>query len=478
MTPESARKLELGVMAAAVLICCWGIWSVPILNHNEARRMVVVQEMLNHGNWLIPTINGETYLAKPPLVYWLMALSCTLFNTQAEWAMRLPASLMAVTLITLFLHRVGRYLGQVPALFGGVMLLTSLDFIEYARTAQIEMPLALAGSLAMFWFLDYLKTQKPSRLYLSYAALGTAILIKGPVALLFMVPPALVYWLVGRDPAVLRALSSLKGWLIAMSIALPWFLYLFWGHRELLDHVINEDIAAKVAGSSKSSPLYTYPLFLTGSFAPWVLLLANRPKARWRTMLAHPEQRYFLLFSLVPVLLMSLVAEKHGKYLLPIYPALAAMLGWWCEAWYRESVASSAKARRWLFSGVGILLVSQFLFQVVITPRLYSYRFSSLKPLALAIERQAKGRPVYFLDQATIQLVYYVGQPMPVKTTAEIEGLVRAKQSFLVVAESKTKKGGVGDLPLCRLGEFSPFIKKDRSAWLLGSGDLCGATPP
>jgi 4-amino-4-deoxy-L-arabinose transferase-like glycosyltransferase len=481
MTENSDKDFSLlgfVVGAGALLIFCWGIWSVPILAHNEARRMVVVQEILRSGNWLVPTMNGEVYLAKPPLLYWLMALSCKAFNSQAEWAMRLPTSLMAVALMGIFLHRARRYLGLAPAVFGAAMLATSPDFIEYARTAQIEMLLALTCTLNVFWFLDYLKTNNRRWLYLSYAALGCAILTKGPVALVFFVPPALLFSLVSRDKAVLRALGSRKGWLIALAIALPWFLYIFAGHRALLDHVINEDMADKIAGVTRSSPLYTYPLFLLGTFAPWILVIFYRPLAQVKKIVTSYELRYFLIFALVPVLIMSLVSEKHGKYLLPILPILAMVLGAWCHELYsRYENAAPQKTRRLTFAAVGILLAGNFLFQVVVTPHLYSYRFSALKPLAAAIHERAKGKPVYALNELPIQLVYYVGQPLPVKKTKEIKELINAKESFLLVAESKTWQELTG-LPLCLIEEFSPYIKSDRKAKLLGSGDFCSALDP
>jgi hypothetical protein len=125
-----------------------------------------------------------------------------------------------------------------------------------------------------------------------------------------------------------------------------------------------------------------------------------------------------------------------------------------------------------MLSSVGLLLAGHFLFQVVITPRLYSYRFSALKPLAATITKLAGNRPIYSHNEAIIQLIYYVGRAMPVKKTAEIEELIKSKESFLVVASSKAMQE-LADTPLCLIEDFSPFLKKDRSAKLLGSGDFC-----
>jgi 4-amino-4-deoxy-L-arabinose transferase-like glycosyltransferase len=470
---HNCKGVTIGLLLAAGLIFCWGIWSVPILGHNEARRMVVVQEMLAHGNWLLPTMNGEVYLAKPPLLYWLMAASCTLFHSQAEWAMRLPSTLMAFLLLALTLKQGARYLGQGPALFAATMLATSEAYIEFARSAQIEMLQALTCTVAVFCFLDFLQSGKRLRLYLAYAALGAAILSKGPVVLIFFIPPAILFGVVSKERAVLRGLTSIPGWAIALLIALPWFIYILVAHKPLIDHVINEDIADKVAGVSKHSPLYTYPLFLLGAFAPWFLTLCSRPRQQWQKMVSGYEQRYFLIFALLPLLLMSLVAEKHGKYLLPLFPSLALVLGSWCHAFYAGAVQKFPnRAPKWLFTGAGLLLAGHFLFQGVLTPRIYAYRFSALQPMAAAIQRLAGKRPVYALNEAPIQLVYYAQRPMPVKNSQEVMAMGQAREDFLLVASSK---GGqeLATAPFCLLAEFSPFLKKNRSAKLLGSGDLC-----
>lgn len=469
------RQLATALLLATALICLWGIWSVPILGHNEARRMVVVQEMLNSGDWLLPTLNGQLYLAKPPLLYWLMAASCTMFHTQAEWAMRLPTSLMALLLIALVLHRGVRTVGHGPALCAVAILATSETFIEFARTAQIEMLLALTCTLSLFWFLDYLQQGKRLWLLLSYAALGAALLAKGPVALIFIIPPALVLGLINRDGTVLRGLVSIPGWATALAIALPWFLYIFLWHKGLMEHVINEDIADKVAGSGlgKSSPLYTYPLFLAGAFAPWVLMLFSRPRERLRSLWTENEQRFLLLAALLPVLIMSLVAEKHGKYLLPLFPSLALVLGVWCHGLFQEMQARHpGRATAWAVSAVSLLLAGHLIFQVVIAPRIYAHRFSALKPMAATITRLADTGPVYSHQEAAMQLVYYAGRPLPVKGSAEIQAMVNAQQSFLVVSANKHWPE-LAAMPLCLVQEFTPFLKQGRSARIVGSGDFC-----
>lgn len=54
------------LLVGSLFVFFAGIWSIPVLTHNEGRRLVVLQEMLTGRNWLVPTMNGQIYLEKPP----------------------------------------------------------------------------------------------------------------------------------------------------------------------------------------------------------------------------------------------------------------------------------------------------------------------------------------------------------------------------------------------------------------------------
>lgn len=56
---------------------------------DEIRRGLVTLEMMLRDNYMVPTINGELYLNKPPLYNWLLALSYKAFGVN-EFALRIP----------------------------------------------------------------------------------------------------------------------------------------------------------------------------------------------------------------------------------------------------------------------------------------------------------------------------------------------------------------------------------------------------
>ena len=183
------------VLVGSLLVYGLGIWDIPVLSHNEARRLVVVQEMLARHSWLLPTKNGLLYLEKPPLFYWAGGLVGMLTGSCPVGVLRLPSALSALGVVWLLFGRMRRHIGSWAALFAATMLVSSYFFAEMARVAELNMMLALWVFAAMLMYFSYLTEKGRHWLYLTYIFLGLAFLTKGPVALLFFVPPVVVYGL-------------------------------------------------------------------------------------------------------------------------------------------------------------------------------------------------------------------------------------------------------------------------------------------
>ena len=87
----SNRNIALLAAIAIALLFFWGLGSVPFLSVNEARRAVTVREMREAGSWLLPYMNGDLYLSKPPFFYWVGLVSTAVLGSLSEWSMRLPS---------------------------------------------------------------------------------------------------------------------------------------------------------------------------------------------------------------------------------------------------------------------------------------------------------------------------------------------------------------------------------------------------
>lgn len=461
------------VMTGTVLVFFWDIWSIPLLTHNEARRLIVLREMMAGSNWLIPTLNGEIYLEKPPLFYWSGAIFGLLAHGTPEWVLRLPSALSAMAVVWMLFSGLKEQVGRWAALFSVLVLVTSPYFTQQARLAELEMLLTLCVFSSLLCYFGYVQQGSRARLYGAYALIGLAFLTKGPVALLFFLPPILCYGLPVHGRHALKGLIDWRGWLLFSLIAFPWFVYI---NTQLqgapLLEVIAKEASTKVAGE-KSEPLYFYLHSAATGFAPWILALLWQPRAQFRELFATEEGKFFGLSALAPLVLFSLIAFKRDKYILPLYPALAVWLGM-----ALANVLEQVRGRwRWTplaLTLCGALLIAGYVgYYAVVQARLMSHHYAAFPAVAARLDKMRGSAPVYFFQQETVQLVYYYGRPIPVVQKAELGKMLAGGESFLLLATDKHAKEA--KVPgVCFLERVKPFGERDKALQILAASSLCG----
>ncbi len=121
-TPR-ARLTHLAVLLAVSLLFLFVKFDMPLLDPDEGLYASIAQEMLSRGDWVIPHMNGLPYLEKPPLYFWLTALTFRVFGA-SEWAVRLWSALATLGTV-LLTWRIGRRLyGARAGLLAGIAMTT------------------------------------------------------------------------------------------------------------------------------------------------------------------------------------------------------------------------------------------------------------------------------------------------------------------------------------------------------------------
>lgn len=466
------RVLFWIVFAGALVIFGGGIWNIPILSHNEARRLVALQEMLASHNWLLPTKNGLLYLEKPPLFYWSGGLVSLLTGSHAEWVLRLPSALSALAVVWLLFSRMRRHVGSWAALNGAMILVSSYFFAETARIAELNMMLALWVFAAVLLYYSYLTEKSDRWLYLSYAALGLAFLTKGPVALLFFVPTVAVFALLQKDWSILRGLATWRGWLIFALVALPWFVYVSLSLDGMpLLNVLMGQVADKVS-TAQPDPWYDYPLFLLGAFAPWTLLLFYRPRRLFKKLSATVEGRYFAVAVLVPLVLFSLIDFKRPKYILPLCPSFAVLLGIGLDHFRHHLQQRWRRAAPLLVVGIaGLMILLNAGYYLLVQPRVLTHRYAALPEITSYLKQLPDNIPLYYFKKEPIQLIYYLGHPVAELDEDGMRDMARGHEVYYLLAEDKYWDQ-LRESSLCLRNQFSPYLhRKGRIGLWQGGGD-------
>lgn len=417
-------------------------------------------------------MNGKIYLEKPPLFYWSGALFGLLSGGASEWVLRLPSALCAMGLVWMLFFFLKKRIGRWGALFSVLILATSSFFTTQARLAELEMLLTLCVFLSVLFYFEFTKRESRCFLYGAYALQGLAFLTKGPVALLFFVPPILCYGLMEKSRLVLKSLIDWRGWLLFSVIAFPWFIYVNMQlpGAPLLDVIIKE-ASTKTAGEI-SEPFYFYlPLLIMG-FSPWILVLLWKPREQFKRLSATEAGRFFGLAAVVPLIIFSLFAFKRDKYILPMYPALAVWLGMaLAEAFTRikqrrrsAAVALTAISAMMMVAFIGYYNVTQ--------ARTMSYRYDAFPPLAARLDRMRGDAPVFFYQDESIQLVYYYGRPIPVLQKADLSKMLSEGKPFVFLATNKHIADGMNP-DICLLEMIKPFGETNKELHIFAVGAPC-----
>jgi 4-amino-4-deoxy-L-arabinose transferase-like glycosyltransferase len=325
-------KYVLPLVIISLLLSFSRLGFVTLFDVDEAVFSTATKEMVQTGNLITPTYNGENRYDKPILFYWLMAASYEVFGIN-NFAARFPSALSAVCLaLALFLF-VRRSHGEKRAFYAALSFVLSSYFLIYSRAAVTDMSLTLFISISLFSF--YLSTVcrssapvKASR-YLCgfYAFSALAFLTKGLIGIVFPFGIALIYLYAVEGKGGLRKIITVKGIVIFLILSAPWYsAQVFINGREFIDQFFIKHHFKRFAGvvSGHSGPIYYYiPALLIGLF-PWVAFLPSGIRAVFREK--DRLNMFAFIWAAFIVAFFSLSTTKLPNYILPAVPAAVILI--------------------------------------------------------------------------------------------------------------------------------------------------------
>lgn len=338
---SSARFHLPALVALCALAFFYGLGSLPFLGPDEPRYAQVAREMYDSGDWITPRLAGLHWFEKPALTYWLAALGYTLFGV-SEFAARVGVALLS-SVGAFLLYVFGRRLHS--AQFGylsAAALATCGLWIGFARGATFDLPLSVCLEAALLCFFLWERQADRAKgsnalWWLFCLALGGAVLAKGLVGI--VLPAAIIglYLLLTRRLLiVLQPRLLFFGVLLFLATAALWYGPMLWRHgQEFIDEFFIAHHFQRYTSNKFKHPQPFYFFFvvvLAGSF-PWTPLWLLNLGQTWRErrgLLKDETQRlrlFLWLWVLVPLAFFSFSGSKLPGYILPVFPALALLIG-------------------------------------------------------------------------------------------------------------------------------------------------------
>ena len=383
------RGWLLSVLFVAVVIglaFALGLGSIGLVDETEPLFAEAARQMLVRDDWVTPFFNEATRFDKPPLIYWLMAISYKFFGVN-DWSVRIPSLLSATVLTGLVwfvLQRHGvpafrrqaidhdsraqtgspRYSRWLTAGLGAALTAFNLETIAWGRIGVSDMLLSgCFGAALLTFFMAYASGSPPlrrgelegdqpqarshwlwgfnlqDRWYLvSYLCIALAILAKGPVGI--VLPGVITIGFTLYTGQLWNTIVEMKPWrgipLIGL-LTVPWYILVIQANGEAYTKSFfgyhNFDRFTKTV-NNHGAPWYFYFLIVLVGFAPWSLFLPAAltrlrlwRRNRWVNQPRSAQLGIFAAAWFIGVFVFfTVAATKLPSYVLPLMPAAAILV--------------------------------------------------------------------------------------------------------------------------------------------------------
>ncbi|MCF7847338.1 MAG: glycosyltransferase family 39 protein [Kiritimatiellales bacterium] len=337
----NARTCFLALVLFSLMMYGTALNARHLWKPDEPRVAGIAREMLLTGEWVEPRLNGSPFLEKPPLYFWLDALSIKAFGT-TPLAAKLPSAAAAVVgiLAVYGAMRFMRYSAFTSAL-AGVVLATSAQYWRNGRKCLVDMLVCMFITVAMAALLPLLKKEKVRQKILFWilfiAALAGALFSKGLAGV--AIPCVAIFFILIYHDGVRRKITYPNWLLIGMGVLLAfipvsiwlWKLYLHSGWDAFYTVTWINNIG-RFTGTQvdHAAPFYYYLKKLPETGQPWTVLLPVAVFYHLRLVKQNQPGRFHSVFMLcwflMPLLLLSAASGKRIIYLLPLFPPAAMLI--------------------------------------------------------------------------------------------------------------------------------------------------------
>ena len=448
-----AAKLSIGaptllIFSLLLLARLISLSLYPLMDMTEGRYGEIARKMATMNDWITPWFDvGVPFWGKPPLSFWMSALGIKLFGVN-EFAVRIPHFCTAFLVVAICYDWAKRSL--INPFYVVVILSTSFIFLVSSGAVMTDMALCIGSTLSIraFWLsLRGVEANRSREKILFFIGLSLMLLAKGPVGWILVLLPIGLWALLSRSiKETWRGLAWIQGGLLAILLALPWYLvaeqhtpgflhYFFYG--EHWQRFTVSGWKGDLYGSAHATRRGTIWLQFFYASLPWSIIF---PIVVWRYKLlnatknkSEPAQLslYLLLAVLAPCLFFTMSGNILWTYVLPGLPPLAMLI-----AIYLKRVEEFQR-KKILFIGTGIsCLVFVFVLSILTIGHV-----SDLKSGAAIVsfyQKQHSPYPLVFLGSQPYSAVFYSeGQAKTLTSLDEILALTQGNPAYLATIESQ-----------------------------------------
>jgi 4-amino-4-deoxy-L-arabinose transferase-like glycosyltransferase len=355
-----AILLALDAMLVLSLTPRLTLWQI-----DEGRIAEVSREMALTGDFVTPRMGGIPFACYPPLAYWLMAASGSVFGW-SEFAMRLPGALCGIGLVAVIAFLTRRAARQVAGaseeaadragLLAGLVLATLPGFAMQEKMCRADVMTMFFATFAFERFLAWATSPPAERqrrdLLLMYLSVSLGVLAKGPIAIAMLGIAGLAWFIPRKEWRLLGRMGFGWGIPLGAAVIVPWYVLVYRsaGPAFLRENLLWENIRAFTDGYQQKHEWYYYLTHAPPVVLPWLLALVLSWKAR-----RAPGMTLALAWFVGVFVFLSTSGAKRTSYVTYMDPPLAMAAGLTLAAGLQEA---PRLLKGWLAAVAGLLVVA------------------------------------------------------------------------------------------------------------------------
>ncbi len=364
---DSKRVFYIILITIGGVIFFCNLGGRDLWDPDETRYAVIAREMREGGNWILPHLNGKIYSEKPSLFFWIVNLSVFFLGEDTEFSNRFPSALAGLLTFILTLIFGSKLFNDRVGSIAALILGTSVLFPQVSRWMVLD-------SLFVFLFLFSLlffyqgyedKNQRLKNFMMAGFCTGLGVLIKGPVAFLSILIFLIVTFF-HKEKEKFWNRDLLYSFIFSLIIILTWLFPACWlGGGDFTRRILFEQSVGRLVGTGKHihpESFFFYFIRFPLGFLPWTVFLPSLFIWIWKERKWHEKGFLFLIVWFCTIFLFFTLSKgKKDTYILPLYPAVAIMVG----SLWNSAIPSSNKERGMTISLIILTFIPLILFGII-----------------------------------------------------------------------------------------------------------------
>ncbi len=462
------KKIGIGLFIAALIVYVIGLF--PEVGIDSGKYAAISRIMFESGDWMNPQLNGNPYIHKPHLIFWLSTISFHVFG-MSLFAFKLPTLLFSIASVIALYRMTKLYYGEQTGLMAALMYATSEMMFLYHNDLHTDALLTANVVIGVSFIAHFLHNKRAINFILGFVFIGLAMITKGPIGL------AVAVFAIGGHLVLKKDWKNVFNpiWLLAFPI-LGLVLYptlksnynnfgwegiefFFWSNN------VGRIQGAYNKGGAVDGDMSFYLHTMIYIYLPWsffaFITFGNHIKRifveKGVTRFKRPEYLTYAV-TIVYTLILSVASQKAPHYFYPITPFLSIIVA---QFVYKGIVENkNRKLGKWLLGARNLMLVIVWLVTVLILT--FIFRTGNLLiwipvvlGLAVAIyfirpQMQLYHRLIVPLVISSIVLNFILNAHF-IPTAFQYHGGIRASEAYSNIAKEDE------DLYTYKYKQFDPY---------------------